>query len=142
MDPYTNALTFLNNIKSDLPKDDQPYLTRLQQPNNLLKGTIEVKMDTGKTRSFEAFRSQHNNALGPYKGGIRFHHGVTESEVKALGLWMSIKCAIAGIPYGGAKGGVIVNPRDLSNSELERLSRAYVQFIADHIGVNKDVPAP
>jgi glutamate dehydrogenase/leucine dehydrogenase len=99
-------------------------------------------MDNGKTKTFQAFRSQHNNALGPYKGGIRFHQNVSESEVKALALWMAIKCAIAGIPYGGGKGGVIVNPKELSKPELERLSRAYVHLVADHIGVNKDVPAP
>lgn len=142
MDPYTNALTFLNNIKSDLSKDDQQYLERLQRPNNLVQGQIEIKMDNGKTKTFQAFRSQHNNALGPYKGGIRFHQNVSESEVKALALWMAIKCSIAGIPYGGGKGGIIVNPRELSKTELERLSRAYVHLVADHIGVNKDVPAP
>ena len=142
MDPYKNALTFLNNIKNDLSKEDQPYLERLQQPNNLVKGQIEVKMDDGSTQTFEAFRSQHNSALGPYKGGIRFHQNVSESEVKALALWMAVKCAIAGIPYGGAKGGIIVDPKGLSASELERLSRAYIHLIADHIGMDKDIPAP
>ncbi len=142
MDPFENALTFLNNIKSNLSKEHQKYLSRLQKPQNIVKGELEITMDNGKKKKFQAFRSQHNNALGPYKGGIRFHPNVSESEVKALSLWMSLKTSIAGIPYGGGKGGIIVEPRDLSAGELERLSRAYITFIAPHIGVDKDVPAP
>jgi len=99
-------------------------------------------MDDGSTKKFTAFRSEHNNACGPYKGGIRFHQGVTESEVKALSTWMTWKCSVTGIPYGGGKGGIIVNPRDLSTAELERLSRAYARFLAPHIGPWLDVPAP
>ena len=137
MDPFKNALAFLNEIKSDLSKENQPYLARLQKPQNIVKGILKVN---GK--QYQAFRFQHNNALGPYKGGIRFHQGVTESEVKALSLWMSLKCSIAGIPYGGGKGGIIVDPKKLSKKELEELSRAYIRLIAKHIGVNKDVPAP
>ena len=142
MDPFQNALNFLNNIKNDLSEKEIPYLERLYEPEHLIKGALEVKMDNGKTKKFPAFRSQFNNALGPYKGGIRFHQNVTESEVKALSLWMSLKCAIAGIPYGGGKGGIIVDPHMLSKPELERLSREYVRLIAEFIGVDKDVPAP
>lgn len=141
-DPFENALHFLNDVKSDLVKEDQPLLERLQKPQNIVKGEIEVKMDDGSTKKFNAYRSQHNDALGPFKGGIRFHQQVSESEVKALSLWMSLKCSIAGIPYGGGKGGVEVDPRELSKGELERLSRAYITFIAQHIGVDRDVPAP
>lgn len=142
MDPFTNALNFLNDIKDSLSQDDQPYLERLQKPQNIVQGEIEVTMDDGSTRKFQAYRSQHNNALGPYKGGIRFHPDVSESEVKALSLWMSIKCSIAGIPMGGGKGGVIVDPKELSQKELERLCRAYMRLLADHIGIDVDVPAP
>lgn len=142
MDPFENALTFLNSIKPNLSKEHQKYLKRLQAPQNIVKGEIEITMDDGKKKKFQAYRSQHNNALGPYKGGIRFHPNVSESEVKALSLWMSIKTSIAGIPYGGGKGGVIVEPRELSQGELERLCRAYITFIEPHIGVDKDVPAP
>lgn len=141
-DPYENALNFLNDIKNHLNEDEKPYLERLQQPMNIVSGEIEVKMDDGKTKRFQAYRSQHNNALGPHKGGIRFHQNVSESEVKALSLWMSIKTSIAGIPLGGGKGGVIVDPKELSDTELENLSRAYMRLIAEHIGVDKDVPAP
>lgn len=142
MDPFTNALNFLNDIKSSLSKEDQPYLDRLQEPQNLVKGEIEVTMDDGSTQRLQAFRSQHNNALGPYKGGIRFHQDVSESEVKALALWMSIKTSIAGIPLGGGKGGVIVDPKKLSPKEIEAVCRAYMRLIAKHIGVDVDVPAP
>ena len=141
-DPFENALHFLNDVKNNLSQDDQLLLERLQKPQNLVKGQIEVKMDDGSVKKFNAYRSQHNDALGPFKGGIRFHQQVSESEVKALSLWMSLKCSIAGIPYGGGKGGVEVDPSQLSQAELERLSRAYITFIADHIGVDKDVPAP
>lgn len=156
MDPFTNALTFLSSIEKYLSKDVKPYLARLKKPHKVHKTDLKVKMDPStdsagsrqassgqvKTQTFKAFRSQHNNALGPYKGGIRYHQNVTESEVKALSLWMSIKCSIAGIPLGGGKGGIIVDPKKLSMGELERLSRAYARFIAPHVGEHVDVPAP
>ncbi len=142
MDPFSNALSFLDSIKPYLSKENYPYFKRLKSPHNLHKGMIEVTMDNGKKKEFQAFRSQHNDALGPFKGGIRYHQNVTESEVKALSLWMSIKCSIAGIPLGGSKGGVIVDPKKLSTGELERLTRAYAQFIAPIAGEKKDIPAP
>jgi len=141
-DPFSNALSFLAEIEKYLRPEYKKYLVRLTKPSNLHKGKIKIKMDDGKNQEFVAFRSQHNDALGPFKGGIRFHQNVSESEVKALSLWMSIKCSVAGIPLGGGKGGIIVDPKKLSAEELERLSRAYARFIAPIIGEKKDVPAP
>ncbi|MGD9129570.1 MAG: Glu/Leu/Phe/Val dehydrogenase [Candidatus Woesebacteria bacterium] len=117
-------------------------IKKLKEPEKLLETELEVKMDNGKTKKFKAYRSQHNNARGPYKGGIRYHPNVTIDEVKALSTWMTWKCAVTGIPYGGGKGGVIVDPKKLSETELERLSRAYACFIANNIGPWVDVPAP
>lgn len=117
-------------------------IEKLKEPDRVHQAELKVKMDDGSTQVFKAFRSQHNNARGPYKGGIRFHQNVSLEEVKALSTWMTWKCAVTGIPYGGSKGGVIVDPRKLSEAELQRLSRAYVQFIAPHVGPWYDVPAP
>ena len=114
----------------------------LRQPKAVLSADLPVRMDDGSTRHFEAYRCRYNDALGPTKGGIRYHPGVTLSEVKALALWMAIKCAVVGIPYGGGKGGVIVNPKELSRLELERLSRAYMRAMADFVGPATDIPAP
>src|SRR3989344_2855433 len=110
-------------LESDYPdkKRFKKAVELLKTPQKVYKKTLSVKMDNGKTKSFEAFRSQHNNARGPFKGGVRFHPNVSEDEVKALSTWMSIKCAVAGIPYGGAKGGIIVDPKSLSESELMHL---------------------
>ncbi len=117
-------------------------IASLKKPQKLLKTKIKVKMDNGRQKSFSAYRSQHNDARGPFKGGIRFHPDVSEDEVKALSVWMSIKCAVVGIPYGGGKGGVKVDPRKLSLIELQRLSKNYARFLASHIGPWVDVPAP
>jgi glutamate dehydrogenase (NADP+) len=114
----------------------------LRQPKAVLTADLPVRMDNGSTRHFLGFRCRYNDVLGPTKGGIRFHPDVTLEEVKALALWMSIKCAVVGIPYGGAKGGVIVHPKELSRLELERLSRAYMRAMADFIGPMVDIPAP
>jgi glutamate dehydrogenase/leucine dehydrogenase len=99
-------------------------------------------MDDGSIKIFQGYRAQFNNAKGPYKGGIRYHRDVNLDEVKALSFWMAIKCAVADLPLGGGKGGIIVDPKSLSAGELERLSRGYVRAIADNIGPDKDVPAP
>jgi glutamate dehydrogenase/leucine dehydrogenase len=99
-------------------------------------------MDNGSVKVFTGFRSQYNNARGPYKGGIRFHPQVNEAEVKALSMWMALKTAVVGIPLGGGKGGVIVNPKELSNAELERLSRGYIDGVYKLLGPDVDVPAP
>ncbi|NMC36544.1 Glu/Leu/Phe/Val dehydrogenase [Candidatus Beckwithbacteria bacterium] len=117
-------------------------IASLQTPDRVIKKTLTIKMDNGKTVSYKAFRSQHNKYLGPYKGGIRYHTNVSEDEVKALSLWMSFKTAVAGIPYGGAKGGISLDPKKLSSKELEALSREYGKAFAPYIGPWLDVPAP
>ena len=117
-------------------------IERLKEPDRVIQGDLEIELDDGTTKTFKAYRSQHDNSRGPYKGGIRFHPGVTLEEVKALSTWMTWKAAVTGIPYGGGKGGVVVDPREMSATELESLSRAYAAMIADYIGPWKDVPAP
>jgi len=117
-------------------------IEELKEPKRVIKFQIPVKMDDGKTRIFWGFRSQHNNALGPYKGGIRFHPGVSEDEIKALSMLMTWKCSLVGLPFGGGKGGVIVDPKKLSKRELEELSRGYVRGVFPLIGPDLDVPAP
>ena len=114
----------------------------LMHPYSMLQATLPVRMDDGAMRYFTGYRCRYNKTLGPTKGGIRFHPDVTPEEVQALALWMTIKCAVVGLPYGGGKGGVIVDPKELSPMELERLSRAYVRAMADFIGPQIDVPAP
>lgn len=117
-------------------------LERLLTPKQVLRQKLFIQMDDGHTAEFDAFRVQHNNKFGPYKGGIRFHNHVNVHEVTALATLMSFKCALSGLPYGGGKGGIIVDPSKLSKNELERLSRAYVQAFYKHIGPEMDVPAP
>lgn len=114
----------------------------LKRPMRVLTVNFPVKMDDGTVRVFEGYRSQHNDAIGPTKGGIRFHPDVTLDEVKALSMWMSFKCGVVGLPYGGGKGGVICNPRDFSKGELERISRGFMESIASFVGPQKDIPAP
>lgn len=114
----------------------------LKQPMNVLTVAIPVKMDDGSVRVFTGYRAQHNYAPGPLKGGVRFHPDVTLEEVMALSMWMTFKCAVVGLPYGGGKGGVICDPKELSAGELERLSRGYIQAIAPIVGPEKDIPAP
>jgi glutamate dehydrogenase len=114
----------------------------LSEPERILKVNIPVKMDDGSIKTFIGYRVQHNDASGPTKGGIRFHPNVNEDEVKALATWMTFKCGVVGLPYGGAKGGVTVDPSGMSKNELERLSRGYVRAIAPIIGERRDIPAP
>lgn len=127
---------------ADLLGLDKKTVNRLFRVNNFIEGQIAIKLDNGRVKKFPAFRSQHNNSRGPYKGGIRFHPAVFGDEIKALSMWMTWKTAVVNIPFGGAKGGVAVDPKTLSLKELERLSRAYIRFIAPYIGQNKDIPAP
>ena len=136
MNPWEQAIKQLENTREYVEIPEAIY-KRLVRPDKLVKGNIKVG---GKT--YKAYRSQHNNARGPYKGGIRFHPQVNEAEVKALSMWMTFKCATVDIPYGGAKGGVAVDPRKLSIRELQDLSREYAKLIGPHIGEHKDVPAP
>jgi glutamate dehydrogenase (NAD(P)+) len=114
----------------------------LAQPKRILTVSIPTRMDNNEIHVFTGFRSQHNDALGPYKGGIRYHPQVSIDEVKALSMWMTWKCAIVNIPYGGGKGGIICNPKQMSNGELERMTRRYAYAIADIIGPRTDIPAP
>ena len=117
-------------------------IERLKHPKLIIQVSIPVRMDDGSLRVFEGYRVRHDDTRGPGKGGLRFHPQVDLSEVKALAFWMTCKCAVVGIPYGGAKGGVVVNPKELSHLELERLSRGFIKEIADFIGPETDIPAP
>ncbi len=121
---------------------DAESLARLRSPKAFIEVSIPVRMDDGTLRVFTGYRSRHDDSRGPAKGGIRFHPSVSPGEVKALAFWMTCKCACVGIPFGGGKGGVIVNPQELSRLELERLSRGYIRQVADFIGPDTDVPAP
>lgn len=114
----------------------------LKEPQRVIEISIPVKMDDGSIKVFKGYRSMHNDAVGPGKGGIRFHPGVNMDEVKALSIWMTFKCCVTGIPYGGGKGGVTVDPQTLSKGELERLSRGYIQGLHKYLGEKIDVPAP
>ena len=114
----------------------------IELPKEILFANLAVKMDSGHTEVFPAYRVHHSDALGPGKGGIRYHPQVNQEEVKSLALWMTFKCAVSGLPYGGAKGGVQVDPKKLSSRELEALSRAYVRAFIDYLGPDKDIPAP
>jgi len=114
----------------------------LKEPLRVLTVRIPVRMDNGEVKVFTGYRAQHNDAVGPTKGGIRFHPDVTEDEVKALSIWMSLKAGIVDLPYGGGKGGIVCDPREMSFRELERLSRGYVRAISQLVGPTKDIPAP
>ena len=115
---------------------------RLKFPKRSMTVALPVQLDDGSIQVFAGYRVQHHLTLGPTKGGLRFHPDVTLGEVAALAMWMSWKCSLVGLPFGGAKGGVVVNARDMSQGELERLSRRYMQEIATFIGPELDIPAP
>ena len=121
---------------------DPGVLERLKRPERILETNLSVEMDDGSVEVFRAYRSQFNGDRGPYKGGIRYHPGVSRDEVKALSGWMVYKCAVVDIPYGGGKGGIVVDPDDLSTAELERLTRAFATELRPMIGVDRDIPAP
>jgi len=140
-DPLDIALQQLSTTAEKLDLDDGVHEI-LRHPKRALIVSIPVKMDNGDVKVFMGCRVQHNDARGPYKGGIRYHPDVTLSEVTALAMWMTWKCAIIDIPYGGAKGGVCCNPKKMSIGELERLTRRYASMILDFIGPYQDVPAP
>lgn len=114
----------------------------LKNPMRVLEVSFPVKMDDGTIRSFTGYRAQHNNACGPFKGGLRFHPAVCMDEVKALSTWMTFKCSVVGIPYGGGKGGMAIDPTEFSQGELERISRGFAKAIAPIIGEKEDIPAP
>ena len=141
MSAFNNAMQQLDLAAEKLNLDEQD-VAKLKQPNNVYEFDIPIRMDDGSQKIFHGYRVQFNNSRGPYKGGIRYHSQVDLDEVKALAFWMAIKTAVVNIPMGGGKGGVSVDPKLLSEFELERLSRAWVQKIYQHIGPQKDVPAP
>lgn len=126
----------------DLLGLDPAVYELLSEPRRVIEVSIPVKMDDGSLRVFKGYRSAHNDAVGPNKGGIRYHPGVNLDEVKALSVWMTFKACITGIPYGGGKGGITVDPNYLSEGELERLSRGYVRAMFKYLGEKIDVPAP
>jgi len=121
---------------------DEDVVERLSNPERILELNLSVEMDDGSIEVFEAYRSQFNGDRGPYKGGVRYHPGVTRAEVKALSGWMVYKCAAVDIPYGGGKGGIKVDPSQYSESELERLTRAYAKELRPLVGADRDIPAP
>lgn len=123
-------------------KVDQGIIDQIAEPNKIIEVSCPVRMDSGETRVFKGFRVQHNDARGPYKGGIRYHEGVSLDEVKILAALMSLKTSVIDIPFGGGKGGVIVDPKKLSKKELKNLTKSFARAIADDIGEQKDVPAP
>lgn len=139
--PFAHAMRQLDAAATRL-KLEAAVLQRLRTPDHVHTAQLSYKRDDGTLARAEAYRVQYSNARGPYKGGIRFHTSVTLDEVKALAFWMTIKCALADIPFGGGKGGVAVDPKRLSERERERLSRAYVRAFASHLGPTVDVPAP
>ncbi len=135
---------FLQQVDEAAPYIDveRDIIEAIKYPKEVLCLSLPIKMDDGSIKVFKAYRSHHNDALGPCKGGVRYHPDVTMEEVMALSAWMTIKCATAGLPYGGGKGGISVNPKDLSENELEKLSRAYALGIARFTGTDIDIPAP
>ncbi|MER3570111.1 MAG: glutamate dehydrogenase [Patescibacteria group bacterium] len=145
---YEDTLKKLESIKEILKKitkkdeEIEEFYKILSYPQRIIKVFVPLKRDNGSIEIFEGYRVQHNNFLGPYKGGIRFYPEVDEDEIKTLAFLMTIKCSLVGLPLGGAKGGIKVDPKNLSEKELENLSREYVRKIYDFIGPEKDIPAP
>ncbi len=140
-DPYEMALAQLDKCAKIMNLDRNVHEI-LKYPKRVLSVNIPVRMDSGAIRMFKGFRSQHNDALGPFKGGVRYHPNVTLNEVMALSMWMTWKCAVAGVPYGGGKGGIICNPKEMSAGEVERLSRGFFAAISPIVGPETDIPAP
>ncbi len=138
---FKEALAQLNKT-CEIMNVEHDEVEILKSPQKVIEVSIPVKMDGGDLKVFTGFRVQYNNARGPFKGGLRYHPQVNLDEVRALAFWMTIKCAVADIPYGGSKGGITVDAKKLSKSELERLTRGYVRAIAEFVGPCKDIPAP
>ncbi len=139
--PFLTVQKKISEVCGILGLNDE-VISILKEPEKIFITNFRVKMDNGKIRTFNGYRCQHNDAMGPYKGGIRFHPDVNLDEIKALSMWMTFKCGVVGIPYGGAKGGVALDPNELSENELQNLSRAYIESVASIIGPEKDIPAP
>ncbi len=141
LNPFENAQSQLKKAAKVVNLEDS-ILEKMLNPVRLHEADLEIEMDDGETKIFKAFRSQHNDSCGPTKGGIRFHPNVSVEEVKALSMWMTWKCSVVGLPLGGGKGGIICNPKEMSQRELEKLSRAYIRAFYEHLGPTKDIPAP
>lgn len=139
--PYENMLSVVSNAADILGYIPSDY-EAIKYPERELKVAVPVRMDDGSVRVFEGFRVQHSTSRGPAKGGIRYHQNVDLDEVKALAAWMTFKCAVVNIPYGGGKGGIICDPTNLSESELRSLTRRFTAMIAPIIGPDQDIPAP
>ncbi len=145
MSENTNLVTSTQAIISEALEKlgfDEGMYELIKEPLRVLRVRIPVRMDDGSVKVFTGFRAQHNDAVGPTKGGVRFHPDVTEEEVVALSMWMTLKAGIVDLPYGGGKGGIICDPREMSIEEVERLSRGYVRAISQFVGPAKDIPAP
>lgn len=140
-DPYQNVIDTMEKAM-DVGHISKAMFDIIKNPQRETKVYLPVEMDDGSVKVFEGYRVQHSNIRGPFKGGIRFHQDCDLNEVKALATWMSLKCAVANIPYGGAKGGIKVDPSKLSKGELRRLTRRYTFAIAPIIGADTDIPAP
>ncbi|MEJ8734020.1 Glu/Leu/Phe/Val family dehydrogenase [Mediterraneibacter sp. ICN-202921] len=139
--PYDNVVSTVNKAAAILGYSHSDYEAVLY-PERELKVSVPVCMDDGSVRVFEGYRVQHSTSRGPAKGGIRYHQNVNEDEVKALAAWMTFKCAVVNIPYGGGKGGIVCDPTTLSEEELRRLTRRFTAMIAPIIGPEQDIPAP
>ena len=141
LNPFEIAQKQVKSACDKLNADPAVYEI-LKNPMRVLEVSFPVRLDDGTVKTFIGYRSQHNNAVGPFKGGLRFHPDVTKDEVKALSTWMTFKCSVAGIPYGGGKGGMAINPKDYSKAELERISKGFAKAISPIIGEKVDIPAP
>ena len=141
LNPFEIAQKQIKSACDKLNADPAVYEI-LKNPMRVLEVSFPVKLDDGTVKTFVGYRSQHNNAVGPFKGGLRFHPDVTKDEVKALSTWMTFKCSVAGIPYGGGKGGMAIDPKDYSKAELERISKGFAKAISPIIGEKVDIPAP
>ncbi|GDX62237.1 glutamate dehydrogenase [Candidatus Levyibacteriota bacterium] len=139
--PWLQAQSQMMKISSllNIPK---LLISRLTEPDRLISVSLPLQKDDGSVEILRGFRSQHNNILGPYKGGLRYHPSVSEDEVKALSLWMTMKCALINVPFGGGKGGITINPKSLSEKELERLTKLFTNRLSLVIGPRIDIPAP
>jgi len=138
---FEDALSHLDQAKQYSHAEEET-IERLRHPQSAFEFSIPVRMDNGSLKIFTGYRVRYNDSRGPTKGGIRFHPNVSMDEMKALAFWMTLKCALVGIPFGGAKGGVEVDPKALSRLEIERLSRGFIEQTVDVIGPHKDIPAP
>src|SRR3989338_7074145 len=139
--PWARALSQLENAAITF-NIDTFLLAKLQSPDRVVEVSVPLKMDDGSINIFQGFRVEHNNIRGPYKGGLRYHPKVDMDEVKALAFWMTMKNAVVAVPFGGGKGGITVDPKKLSEGELERLTRGFARELAPYIGEEVDVPAP